>query len=268
MSAAAHGTVTRQLLDLDLDLASELSPAERLDALSACDVPLIRMRPGRWDPRGELSSDDGVVGLLIVEGLLCLELVLHERSMLELLGSGDIAQHPSRAEWPRLGGAAAISVVETTLLAVLGTGFIRAAAQWPGLFVAVNRRLEDQRHRLAIQGLIGHFPQAEDRVLLQLWHLGTRWGRVTPDGIVVPFKLTHELLGHLIGARRPTVTLAVRELEERGLVWRPVNGWLLTQRAEPAVKALVRAGDGRLIGSTLATRLGSASADEPGRASA
>ena len=46
--------------------------------------------------------------------------------------------------------------------------------------------------------------------------LADRWGRVTPDGIVVDLALTHELIGHLVGGRRPTVTLALAELAESG----------------------------------------------------
>ena len=27
-----------------------------------------------------------------------------------------------------------------------------------------------------------------------LWYLAERWGRVTPDGVIVPLRLTHETL--------------------------------------------------------------------------
>jgi DNA-binding GntR family transcriptional regulator len=55
---------------------------------------------------------------------------------------------------------------------------------------------------------------------------------VTPDGIVVDLPLTHELIGRLVGGRRPTVTLALAELAENGvLVRRDEGGWLLPRTA-------------------------------------
>jgi len=55
-----------------------------------------------------------------------------------------------------------------------------------------------------------------------------RWGRVTPDGVVVPLELTHAALARVLGAARPTVTLAIRELERAGCLARRADGrWLL-----------------------------------------
>jgi DNA-binding GntR family transcriptional regulator len=39
--------------------------------------------------------------------------------------------------------------------------------------------------------------------------------------------LTHDALGELVGARRPTVTLALKELTHRGSVFRQKGHWLL-----------------------------------------
>jgi hypothetical protein len=62
-----------------------------------------------------------------------------------------------------------------------------------------------------------------------MWLLAESWGRVTPAGTTLPLSLTHDALGALIGARRPTVTLALRELTERGAVIRQDQGWLLLE---------------------------------------
>jgi hypothetical protein len=53
---------------------------------------------------------------------------------------------------------------------------------------------------------------------------------VTSAGTVLPVTLTHETLGALVGARRPTVTLALGELAGRGAVVRQGRSWLLTER--------------------------------------
>jgi len=57
--------------------------------------------------------------------------------------------------------------------------------------------------------------------------LAERWGMVTPQGRIIRLPLTHETLGSLIGARRPTVSLALGDLAERGEVVRQDGGWLL-----------------------------------------
>jgi CRP/FNR family transcriptional regulator, cyclic AMP receptor protein len=60
--------------------------------------------------------------------------------------------------------------------------------------------------------------------------------------VVVPLTLSHRLLAELIGARRPTVTTALRTLERDGkLVRRDDATWLLTSDAPGApAKAALR----------------------------
>lgn len=161
------------------------------------------------------------------------------RRMFELLGPGDVVQPPVVAAYPHLGGPVTFTAAAETAVLALGELFIRAAARWPSLLVTIHERLEAQRENLAIQGLILHFPRAEHRVLLQLWHLAGRWGRVTAEGTLVPLSLTHELLGQLVAARRSTVTLAVATLVSEGLVRRPNNStWLLTPEVEQKIAAI------------------------------
>ena len=54
--------------------------------------------------------------------------------------------------------------------------------------------------------------------------LAERWGHITPSGVALPLSLTHEALGRLIGARRPTVSLAVKALATAGRVTRDAEG--------------------------------------------
>jgi CRP/FNR family transcriptional regulator, cyclic AMP receptor protein len=61
-----------------------------------------------------------------------------------------------------------------------------------------------------------------------LWHFAERWGRVTPDGVVLRLHLTHDLLAGIVGARRPPVTSALSSLAQKGLVRREDEGtWVL-----------------------------------------
>ena len=54
------------------------------------------------------------------------------------------------------------------------------------------------------------------RLLVLFWEAANRWGRVTPDGVRVRLPLTHQTLGHLVGSRRPSVSVALGALAARG----------------------------------------------------
>jgi CRP-like cAMP-binding protein len=69
--------------------------------------------------------------------------------------------------------------------------------------------------RLSLQAAINAVPRIPERVELTLWQLGDRFGHVTAEGIVLRLALTHERLGELVAAQRPSVTTALRNLEAR-----------------------------------------------------
>jgi hypothetical protein len=94
---------------------------------------------------------------------------------------------------------------------------------------------------VAIQLAICQLPRVEERLMALLWWLAEVWGHVTSVGTIVPLTMTHDVLGALVGARRPTVTLALGELVDRGAIARQDHGWLLLEppptstRSAPAV---------------------------------
>jgi CRP/FNR family cyclic AMP-dependent transcriptional regulator len=93
------------------------------------------------------------------------------------------------------------------------------------LFALTMRQLE----RADINAAIGRLERVEDRLLGLFWLLADRWGRRVPDGIAINQPLTHEAIGRLIGARRPTVSLGLRALSEQGWLKRgPEGAWLLS----------------------------------------
>jgi hypothetical protein len=83
-------------------------------------------------------------------------------------------------------------------------------------------------------------PRVEQRVLGLFWHLAERWGKVRPEGVVVELALTHELIGQLIGAQRPTISLALGALADDGLLQRrnPHGGWLIGHASRDAFPAV------------------------------
>jgi CRP/FNR family cyclic AMP-dependent transcriptional regulator len=94
----------------------------------------------------------------------------------------------------------------------------------------IGRTLRRSRW-LAILLTISSMPRVDARVQALLWHLADRWGHVTLDGVVVPVRLTHDMIGRLVGAHRPSVTTALSELSRAGRISRLPHGWLL--RGDP-----------------------------------
>ena len=74
-------------------------------------------------------------------------------------------------------------------------------------------------------------PRVEERILALLCHLANRWGHVTRDGVTLNLPITHEVLGLLIGARRPTVSLALRALTDQNLLRRRDDLWVLPRHS-------------------------------------
>ena len=93
---------------------------------------------------------------------------------------------------------------------------------------AVVRCAVLRSHALTYQIAVGHMTRVDSRLLVLMWHLADRWGKVTKDGIVIPLKLTHQVLGRIVGAQRPSVTTALKALTDRGALTRAGDGsWLL-----------------------------------------
>jgi CRP-like cAMP-binding protein len=55
-------------------------------------------------------------------------------------------------------------------------------------------------------------PRVERRLLLKLRQLAERFGRVTPQGIRLDLRLTHQQLAEMVGAVRESVTIALGKL--------------------------------------------------------
>jgi CRP/FNR family transcriptional regulator, cyclic AMP receptor protein len=166
------------------------------------------------------------------------EITLADRHSTELLGPGDVFRPdavaglvPCEVAW---------MAFEPSEVAVLDERFALASRRWPALGAIVADRLAARSERLAVHLAIAQLPRVEQRVVAMLWHLADRWGRVKPDGVAVPLKLTHEAIGRLVGAQRPTVTLALASLEAAGLLHRCEDGWVLARRSRDDLTAPVR----------------------------
>ena len=166
---------------------------------------------------------------MIVDGLLSRDVRVLGRRCVELLGHGDVMRP---WQWDDEGSHVRAEVgwvvLEPARLAVLDQGLVVRMAPWPQLGLELFNRGTRRAHALAVALAIAHHPRVDDRLLLTLWHLAERWGRVTPEGIVVPLPLSHQRLADLVGAHRPSVTTAMGELTRAGAISRRDEGhWVL-----------------------------------------
>ncbi len=226
------------ILATDPELAQGLAPDEVSAASRALLARVVTLEPGDWEPVLVDGSDEHpAVGLLVLDGLLTRQLVVAGRPSTELLGAtdllrpwdqdGDIGLMPIEVSW---------NIVTRTRVAVLDRRFLLAASRWPAVLEALIARTLRRSRWLAFQLGMKQIMRVEGRVLVLLWALSERWGVVTPQGVHLRLKLTHEALGKLVGARRPSVTTAIGGLTEAGHIERVSNGYMLYGDAETAMR--------------------------------
>ncbi|MCP9491854.1 MAG: helix-turn-helix domain-containing protein [Solirubrobacteraceae bacterium MAG38_C4-C5] len=103
-----------------------------------------------------------------------------------------------------------------------------ATAPWPELAASLVSRAVDRSRATAFSLALTNVQYLDERLLGLLWALADRWGRVSSAGVLLPLPLSHDVLGRLISARRPSVSRTVADLTERGLLRRtPERHWLL-----------------------------------------
>jgi hypothetical protein len=213
----------------DPDLGSALDDRRLQRAEQECLAMEVVVDEGVWSPEGAEgeAARDGA-GLLVLSGLLVRRVGAEGRYGAELLGPGDLLRPWEHdGEDVTLPFDTGFRVIERLHLAVLDPKATARMAPYPEVMAAlVGRAMQRARH-LAIYMAIVHYPRIDRRLLLLLWHLADRWGRVTPDGIRIPLRLTHTLLADLVASRRPSVTTALAQLEHEGHLVRDDNTIIL-----------------------------------------
>jgi CRP/FNR family transcriptional regulator, cyclic AMP receptor protein len=179
---------------------------------------------GAWRRSEELDGRS-LYGGLVLSGLFVRELTIGSGTTAELLGAGEvILARDLDGEAPFVNSRVAWTALEPTRVAWLDAPFGLAVRRWPELAAALLERSQQRSHRLALSQAVSQLTRVDERVLVLLWHLGERWGRVRPDGVLLPMRLTHRVIARLIGARRPSVTTAIGQLEEEGRLARLEGG--------------------------------------------
>jgi hypothetical protein len=161
-----------------------------------------------------------------LDGLLLHGAQIGKRPAPRLLGPGDVV--PSACSAPAVSLAVvSLRAATRSRIVLLDVHFLVATQRWPPVAALTYRRAVESSERLATQLAISHLSRVDERVVTLMWLLADTWGHVTTSGIRLPLALTPEALGELIGAQRPTVTLALKVLAKRGSLIRQDGDWLI-----------------------------------------
>jgi CRP/FNR family cyclic AMP-dependent transcriptional regulator len=222
------------LLDVDPDLGEGLGEDELALARQRALAGVVELEPPDWDTTEiREQAQPGWLGLFVLDGLLLRRVRIGERSACELFGPGDLIRPwDTDGEYDPLPISVDWLVRERTRLAVLDTAFVLRCARWPTINSALVARVAQRARYLALTQTVTHLPRANARLLILFWLLAERWGRVGREGVRISLPITHEVLAMIVGAHRPTVTIALQRLSRAGLLVREqTNVWLLTNRA-------------------------------------
>jgi CRP/FNR family cyclic AMP-dependent transcriptional regulator len=219
-----------RVLDHDPELGAHLGSEAQAMAGRHLVARSLVLEPGDWSepwPGGE--DTPGSLGLLLLDGLIMRTQQIGPAVAAELLGSGDLLRPwQTGDEGSSIRSDAHWQVIQHSRVAVLDRRFAQIAGRWPALMAALTERSVQRARLLAFQMGVSHLRRIDSRLLLLLWRLADRWGRVTPGGVVLPLRLTHGWLANLIGAQRPSVTTALGQLSHAGRIERLADGsWLL-----------------------------------------
>lgn len=225
-----HHTSARRrepVLERDRALLASVHASSRDLASAALAAPVVSADIGRM--RSMPRQPDDCLGLLVLDGLLVRSMTVQQAGSVEIIGEGDVIRPwMGDVDDDLLAFDSRWEALTPTRLAVLDRLFVQRAARWPEVLCVLYGRGVERARRLAAQSAISHFRRVDVRLLILLWRLATRWGRVTPSGLVVPLPVTHSTLARMVGAQRPTVTTALAKLVQEGRLSRRAEGeWTL-----------------------------------------
>lgn len=219
------------VLDADPELRQAVAADDLAIAGARARARVLTVPAGEWQPG--TADGQGGFGLLVVDGVLTRAADLLGRTSMELVGKEDLIRPweepadplsvPYQVSW---------TVLREARMAILDEAFVQRVSPWPEIGAALAGRCARRARWLSCQVAMLENPRLDVRLMLLFWHLADRWGRVVPEGVVVPVPLTHRTLGRLVRAQRPSVTASLRELASRDMLIGYHDGdWIL--RGDP-----------------------------------
>jgi CRP/FNR family transcriptional regulator, cyclic AMP receptor protein len=215
------------VLDEDSELAElvphpQLQTARQASLASIVDLPL-----GWWDASVDSDRAREGFGLLVLGGVLVRRVGFGGRFGAELLADGDLLRPWEFDGDESIGAETTWRVLANARLAVLDTIWTERMARYTRVGPALAGRALARSRRLAVMMAIAQQPRLDERLWMLFWELADRHGRVHADGVYLDLPLTHEVLSHLVAARRPSVSGALTKLADQGRLRRDGRRWVL-----------------------------------------
>jgi CRP/FNR family transcriptional regulator, cyclic AMP receptor protein len=227
------------LLDADDDLAQEFDVRMRLAVRQVATARVLNAEVGGCDLSRWFEAAGGGPGLLVLDGLIAIDARVGDRTATELIGPGDLLQPACPLAENLLERSDAFRALSPTRFALLDGEFAERVRPWPQITNVLLKRAGRRIADLDVLRAITSQPRLEVRLVLLLWHLAARWGRVEPAGIRVSLPLTHRMLGQLVGAERPSISHALGRLAHAGMVTGTAGDWHLHGTVEDHLEALI-----------------------------
>ncbi len=169
------------------------------------------------------EGDDGEHLYVIIDGKLKLGTSSGDgrENLLSILGPGEMFGELSLFD-PGPRTSTATAVTDAKLLSLSHEKVIPWLKQNPEVSLQLLTRLSQRLRRTneAVGDLV--FSDVPGRVAKALIDLGERFGKTTPEGLLVNHDLTQEELAQLVGASRETVNKALADFAGRG--WLKLDG--------------------------------------------
>lgn len=176
------------------------------------------LRPIRIGAGCELDiAATGALCCVVGGGRLALAVIAPEERerTIGMLEQGDLLVRPLEP-WAASAPQVRCFAIEDSLVHLVDRARMEAWMREPALAANLVRLLSTQIAERELAVAIALEPRVERRLLLKLRQLAERWGRVTPDGIRLDLRLTHQELANMVGAVRESVTIALGRLAEAG----------------------------------------------------
>ena len=169
------------------------------------------------------EGDDGEHLYVIIDGKLKLGTSSGDgrENLLSILGPGEMFGELSLFD-PGPRTSTATAVTDAKLLSLSHEKVIPWLKQNPEVSLQLLTRLSQRLRRTneAVGDLV--FSDVPGRVAKALIDLGNRFGKTSPEGLLVNHDLTQEELAQLVGASRETVNKALADFAGRG--WLKLDG--------------------------------------------
>ena len=150
-----------------------------------------------------------------------------------MVEEGDVLVPPT-AVWAAVGPTVGCRAIEPSVVALVNEERFDAWLAEPRLAANLVRVLSAQVADRELALAIALEPRVDRRLLLKLRQLATRWGKVTPQGVRLDLRLTHQELAGMVGAVRESVTIALGKLvREDELAVQNRTIWIRERGSDP-----------------------------------